>query len=537
MGPDICPERSPPAIRSPTAKISFSESEFDSNSSNFEFSDVESTAGENLNNSQAQLLWENEVLIKFGATCDLVPNDESEFDRLNNKLLIALKEFTVANKVYCFKCKAMTLLTKRGKTNKTYQFNCGSHTVSATQILGSLPDAFILQHLPKEPRYIYNQTLSWIGKDQLSPELLERASSRNAVKRYSAHRSPIKPATSSLLTSRSQVNEVLSEMRLMKNRMDELEKELTISKTTSTLLEEKNIALLEQLKVLKEENILLKKFLSSPKESLQHTQQQQKNFTNDPSSPSYADVTDAIKPMNKTMRFYTKGASTPRNPIETISAPVPAPKAQNNRTSTEFSPYKVLFFKGCHRKTIGEYKKMLTSIGFPSHLARHMVFLTEDILQIVTFDSKANELINTLESISNEVRNLPDFDPLKGSSYEAYGDHTDESATKCYLALMKQAADKLANEISRMPSLKRTYFFLKKLIESKCVHFPPAPRPTKVFCLGDFVIKKESKSMDAEQTEATVTVESPVPSDQIELSEMQIEGEVMNEPSPIDNDQ
>ena len=42
---------------------------------------------------------------------------------------------------------------------------------------------------------------------------------------------------------------------------------------------------------------------------------------------------------------------------------------------------------------------MLPKIGFPPHLARHLIFLTEDTLQVVTFDSKAEELIKALESV------------------------------------------------------------------------------------------------------------------------------------------
>ena len=241
----------------------------------------------------------------------------------------------------------MCLMTKRGKTNKTYQFNCGTHTVSATQILGSLPDDFILKHLPREPRHVYNETLSWIGKDQLSPELLERASSKNAVKRYSAHRSPIKPATSSLLTSRNQVNEVFSEMKNMKRRLCELEKELTESSKNSKFFEEMNVALKEQLKHIMEENAMLKKFLSSPKVHQPPAQQQQKNPTADSSSPSYAYVTDFIKPMNKTMRFYTKAASTPRSPIEVVSAPSPQDKQKNTRSSASSGVFIKSFLMPC----------------------------------------------------------------------------------------------------------------------------------------------------------------------------------------------
>ena len=68
------------------------------------------------------------------------------------------------------------------------------------------PDEFLLKHLPKDPRHIHNQTLSWIGKTSWA-----RADGTPVVpeccQRYSAHCSPIKSTTSSLLTSRNQTNE------------------------------------------------------------------------------------------------------------------------------------------------------------------------------------------------------------------------------------------------------------------------------------------------------------------------------------------
>ena len=66
MGPVICPERSPPAEKAPKANLALSESEPDSISSFFEFTDSESTAGENLSNAQAQLLWDAESLMSMG---------------------------------------------------------------------------------------------------------------------------------------------------------------------------------------------------------------------------------------------------------------------------------------------------------------------------------------------------------------------------------------------------------------------------------------------------------------------------------------
>ena len=62
---------------------------------------------------------------------------------------------------------------------------------------------------------------------------------------------------------------------------------------------------------------------------------------------------------------------------------------------------------------------------------------------------------------------------------------------------MKQAADKLASEINRMPSLKLYLLFLEEALESKMllsILLRPGP---KVFCLGDYLVKKEPQSMES----------------------------------------
>ena len=256
MGQAFSPERSPPApskikpVLSPVEQIS------DTNDFNSDFSVFDSSDGELFTTAQAQLLWNTESIYKFGQFCSTV-SDDIEFDRLNNKLLIALKSFSTSNKVYCPKCRFMTQMTKRGKSNKTYQFACGNHTLSASQILGSLPDAFLLQNIPNEPRNILNETLSWLGKDQLSPELNERLSKRNATKRFSSHRSPIKAPMTSLLNSRNSVNEMLVELRELKERVLMNENAMALLKESNTKLSAINFELSDQLKLIKEENMIL----------------------------------------------------------------------------------------------------------------------------------------------------------------------------------------------------------------------------------------------------------------------------------------
>ena len=112
MGPAILIERPPPAPIKVKPILSISEPESDNNESISDFSASESSEGELLTSTQAQNLWEHELLANFGLACATVSND-IEFDRLNNKLLVALKQFSTSSKVYCKKCKLMTQMTKR----------------------------------------------------------------------------------------------------------------------------------------------------------------------------------------------------------------------------------------------------------------------------------------------------------------------------------------------------------------------------------------------------------------------------------------
>ena len=507
--------------------FSLSDNELDEKESISESSGSELSDGGFLNLNHVQELWETKSLANFGLVCASTASD-SEFDRLNNKLLIALKDFSSTNEIFCFKCKTMKLMTKRGKAKNTYQFACGTHTLSATQILGTLPDAFILRNLTTEPRNVFNETISWLGKDQLCPELQELSIKRNAVKRFSAHRSPIKPTSSSLLTSRNATNELLVEIRELKERVTINELALKLHKDSNVHLGNVNSDLTEQIKLLREENELLKRHLGTPSSA---TKFQMYNSTTN-ANLSYANATNIVKPVNMAMKFYTQAAAKgPTSPLEVISATIPA---KPPTIKEEFSPLKIVVFKGCHRKSINIYKTMLPSIGFEAHWARHVVFLAEDILQVTTFECKADILIKGMLSISSDVKHLPNFDPFAGSSYADYGTFTDESASKGYLSLMKQCAKRLQSDAQKSPSLRRISNFISKVVEEKNIRIKPASRATRIFCLGDYIVQKEpaEMAMDVEPQEpTTITVNNTMP------VTAEIESEIMMETSPTQHDQ
>ena len=65
---------------------------------------------------------------------------------------------------------------------------------------------------------------------------------------------------------------------------------------------------------------------------------------------------------------------------------------------------------------------------------------------------------------------------------------------------MKQCATKLQNDYKTTPSLRRIALFISKVVEQKDIHYQPIPRASRVFCLGDFMIKKDhpTDAMDIE---------------------------------------
>lgn len=426
-------------------------------------------------------LWDKDSLQSFTSICNLTAND-TEFDKLNNKLLVALKLHTPNSKIYCSKCKAMKTVTKRGKTNKTYQFACNTHTISATQILESLPESFILAQIPSEPVDVFIQTLDWLSKPHLSPELLARASRRNASKRFSFHRSPERLVLPpGIVKLRNHSPAKTDELTILKER-------LASTETAMQLLTEQNQFLISSNKNLSEELQCLKRFITEKSPRSPHNKVPDNRPLPDESNLSYANVSRLHRPVYPTKRHFTKSYSTP---IEIIS-----PRPIKTSTSNEYSPLTFVFFEGCHRKNASEYRKLITKCDLSKHIARDITFLAEDLLQIVTFEDKKDELIAALTSISPQVKHLPLFDPKLGKSYKKYGMLTDTQAEIAYFSLLSKNVTRMEKELKLVPSLKRVISFFNKVIHEKSIHYQSPVRTRRIFCLGDFITSATPSKQD-----------------------------------------
>ena len=362
-----------------------------------------------------------------------------------------------------------------GAIKSTFQFDCkqGIHHLSATQILGTLPDEWIssVTELMSDSNRI--QTLKWLDKGHLSEEIWEIKGLKNAKKRFSVELSPTKPDSFKI---RAVNNSLEMELQELKTTVEKLGKR-------QDSIESENLSLRQQLKASKEEVAMLRRLLS----------EEPKNC--EPKVNSFAEVT-AIhrpRPAKITTRKHT--------PLETISKSVPSRQSPEGRPA--YSPLKIIFFEGCHRKSPAAYRSMFKDIGVDTRAVRDITFLTDDIMQLTTYESAVEHIASALRGISENVRRLESFDPTKAASYTKYGDFSDKDVKASYFAVIAKSAERLSKTASNVKALKRSSNFLNKVVESQNFDFKSQEIKAKVFFLGNLLdyakpigTPKESKDVE-----------------------------------------
>lgn len=458
--------------------------------------------------------WQKSALDTLASTVmDFLPVTE-DFDKLNNPFVLGLKNFSPTYEMYCPKCDACVKMTKHGKTNDSYQFLCANgekpHQVSALQIIDSLPDEWTLQFIDLFESAYLSLLLSWAGKEHLCPELWETKGLKNATKRFATEMSPIKPVDTKIRA----VNNSLE------NEVKELKKTVELMAARLTNFEVDNKNLRSALKAASEENDMLRKYFAGTKDDAENkddtdvndemrqlrktlkTAIEENNLLKKhlgegkagkvTSKDSFAAVANIHKPAKPAKKFPEL------SPLEVISkGPITKIAADENleetKTKYEYSPLKMIYFEGCCRRAPVVYRNMFKTIGIENKSVKDISFLTEDILQIMTYESAISAITTAIEKLSPTARRLVNFDPCKASSYSECGDYTDEQAKAAYFAMMTKSAERLGKLAETVKSLKRTAAFTKKIVELKTTNYEPAIRKPRIFFMGDFIIAPEKQ--------------------------------------------
>ena len=410
-----------------------------------------------------QSKWSAEALEGLKSLTVSEIRNKDEFDKLDNPLLNGLKKFSRNDLVVCKKCEEPVKVSLNGAVKSTFQFDCkkGSHHVSATQILGTLPDEWVTSTIELMCESTRLQTLKWIDKEHLASDIWEIKGLKNATKRFASELSPIKTNDTKTravnLSLEAEVKELKLLVENLMKRQDAIESE--------------NGGLRTALKAAREEAAMLRRLLSeeSPKTSSMP----------ESNSRSFAEVTNIFRPKveKKQVRNLT--------PLETISKSASNINTSSNRPT--YSPLKIVFFEGCHRKSPVLYRKMFKDLGIDGRTIRDVTFLTEDLMQLTTYESAVEGITAALQGINPNVHRVDSFDPTKAESYSKYGSFKDEEVKASYFAMMTKSAERLTKAAGNVKALKRSANFLNKVVESQNIVYKPKELIPKVYFLGNLL--------------------------------------------------
>lgn len=403
--------------------------------------------------------WSSEALNSLSSIIKNEIVEKDEFDKLDNPFLNGLKKFCKANMAYCKKCEVMTKMIINGVAKNTFQFDCkkGLHHMSATQILSTIPDEEIMNLAEMMEDSTRIQTMKWLDKEHLCEEIWETKGLKNATKRFAIDLSPLKANDTKVRAVNSSLEKEVNELRQVVERL--LERQESI--------EAENASLRKALNAAKEEADMLRRVLAeeSPKCKL--------------SNQSFAEVASIHRPelpkRPKPIRDFT--------PIETISKPT----RMHHMDRPAFSPLKIVFFEGCHRKGPEIYRKMFKNLGIDTRTIRDITFLADDLMQLTTYESAIDGITAALQGISEKVRRLDSFDPTQAESYSKYGKFSDEEVKAGYFAIIAKSAERLKNAAGNVKALRRSANFLNKVVENQSVDYRPQEVKPRIYFLGNLL--------------------------------------------------
>jgi hypothetical protein len=139
----------------------------------------------------------------------------------------------------------------------------------------------------------------------------------------------------------------------------------------------------------------------------------------------------------------------------------------------------LVFFKGVHSAGPAKLRQDLSKNGFEGHMVKDITYLTQDIVQILTYADKADLLSLAMTKMLPTCRRQADFDPLDPVSYNL-PDATKENVLKAYTSALDQSVKRLKKCIVTAPSLTRSMNFLAKVVETGNPKYASAPsKPQK----------------------------------------------------------
>ena len=180
----------------------------------------------------------------------------------------------------------------------------------------------------------------------------------------------------------------------------------------------------------------------------------------------------------------------------------------------ETSKLTVVYFKGLIRRPQSEYRALFDQIGFGGYKARDILFLSNDFLQILTYENCVEDLIEKVRTNFPSAKHVKDADPTDPQNYEEHGNLSKKYLESQYFVTMEGAVQRFRKLAAERPILKRTLHFLEKVVETRNMKYEKSPNKPKIFLMNSFIVLKDSQDPDQTMAEPEVSLQFPMETSQ-----------------------
>ena len=253
--------------------------------------------------------------------------------------------------------------------------------------------------------------------------------------------------------------------------------------------------LLDENKALRQENAVLKKY--RPSQIDLSPKQLPNSTTSLKTAVSYSEITKAHTPRQITIKRSRREVGPnveiqikPRPTVD-LSLFIANESDKNKEKFQESSKLAFVYFKGLIRRPQSEYRALLDQIGFGGYKARDILFLSNDFLQVLTYEDCIAELVEKIKIHFPTAKHVIDADPTDPLNYEEHGNLSRKYLEAQYFATMQGAVQRFKKLASERPVLTRTLHFLEKVVETKNSKYEKAPNKPKIFLMNNFLVLQD----------------------------------------------
>ena len=164
-----------------------------------------------------------------------------------------------------------------------------------------------------------------------------------------------------------------------------------------------------------------------------------------------------------------------------------AGKDVDKEKTRESSKLVFVYFRGLLRRRQSEYRALFDQIGFGGYKARDICFLSEDFMQVLTYEDCVDELVTLIKKFFPDAKFVKDADPTDPVNYESHGRLSKKFLEEQYFLSMEGAVQRFKKLVIEKPFLKRTLYFLEKVVSTRDMKYQKTPEKPKVFLMNSFM--------------------------------------------------